>query len=55
MQRLGHVAKIAALLLFIVGGAGAVTACNTVEGVGEDVNAAGKGITRGAKNVKKDL
>ncbi len=55
MPRLGDMMKISALLLVFMGSASAITACNTVEGAGQDVNAAGKGITRGAKEVKKDL
>lgn len=55
MRRLSDLMKISALLLIFLGGAGAIAACNTVEGVGEDVDAAGKGISRGADNVKKKL
>ena len=33
----------------------ALGACNTIEGVGEDVQAGGKGIEKGAKSVKKKL
>lgn len=29
--------------------------CNTVEGVGKDVQSAGKGIEKGAKDVKEDI
>jgi predicted small secreted protein len=47
--------RVSLMLLFIFGGAGAITACNTIEGAGKDVDAAGKGITRGAKEVKKDM
>lgn len=45
-------------ILALIGGLGAMgtlSACNTVEGVGEDVSAAGRGVSRGARSVKKDL
>ena len=32
-----------------------LSACNTIAGVGEDVSAAGKGITKGAEKTKKKL
>lgn len=32
-----------------------LTACNTVAGVGEDVEAGGKAIQKGAAEVKKDI
>ena len=47
--------KILVLGLLFGGGAVTISACNTVEGVGEDVGAAGRGISRGARNVKKKL
>jgi predicted small secreted protein len=34
---------------------GIVAACNTVAGVGEDVSAAGRGITRGADQTKQKM
>lgn len=43
-------------VVFVLGmGSVGVTACNTVEGVGKDVSAAGKGVSRGAKNTKEKL
>lgn len=33
----------------------ALAACNTVEGVGEDVQAGGRAIEKGASEVRKDL
>lgn len=42
--------------VFVLGmGSVSVTACNTVEGVGKDVSAAGKGVSRGAKNTKDKM
>ena len=55
MRRLFDLLRVSALAVLLVGGAGTISACNTVEGVGKDVDAAGKGITRGAKKVKNDL
>ncbi len=45
------------LLKLLIGAAlmGAVSACNTVAGVGEDVSAAGRGITRGAETTKQRM
>ncbi len=47
--------KILALIAVMGGGGVGIAACNTVEGAGEDVSAAGKGISRGARNVKKKM
>ena len=33
----------------------ALAACNTVEGVGEDVEAGGKAIQKGAEKVSRDI
>lgn len=41
---------------FVIGVTGvAVTACNTVEGVGKDVQAVGKGVSKGAAKTKSKL
>jgi len=34
---------------------GALTACNTIAGMGEDVSAAGRGVTRGAETTKQRM
>jgi entericidin B len=34
---------------------GAVSACNTVAGVGEDISAAGRGLSRGAEQTKQKM
>lgn len=47
--------RVCAVVLLLGVGSFGVTACNTVEGVGEDVSAAGKGVSRGAKNVKDSM
>ena len=43
----------AAFLLSTVGVVS--TACNTVEGVGEDVSTVGKGVSKGARKVKRSM
>lgn len=49
------VCRMCAVVILLGAGSFCVTACNTVEGAGKDVSAAGKGISRGAKKVKDDL
>jgi entericidin B len=34
---------------------GAVSACNTVAGMGEDISAAGRGLSRGAEQTKQRM
>ncbi len=45
------------LLKLLIGAAllGTISACNTIAGVGEDVSAAGRGITRGAESTKQKM
>ena len=44
------------LFVLVVGSFGlSMTGCNTIEGAGEDVQAAGSGIEHGAKEVKEDM
>ena len=42
-------------LLFIFAATLAVSACNTVEGVGKDVSSAGEGISGGSKATKDKI
>ncbi|MEM7189466.1 MAG: entericidin A/B family lipoprotein [Pseudomonadota bacterium] len=42
-------------LIAIVLGFIALAACNTVQGVGQDIQDAGKGLERGAKKVEKAI
>jgi len=35
--------------------AGTLAACNTIAGMGEDVSAAGRGVTRGAETTKQKM
>jgi len=39
-------------LLLLSGAASLLSACNTTEGAGEDISAAGHAVTRGAEKVK---
>lgn len=55
MQKIADILKVSALLVILGGSGAAISACNTVEGAGEDVSAAGKGISRGAREVKRDM
>lgn len=41
------------ILLAVCAAALTTVACNTVEGVGRDVSAAGKAVTQGARDAKK--
>lgn len=45
------------LLKLLLGAAllGVVSACNTIAGMGEDLSAAGRGITRGAETTKQKM
>ena len=45
------------LVKLLIGAAlmGTAAACNTIAGVGEDVSAGGRGITRGADSVKQKM
>lgn len=45
------------LIKLLIGAAlaGAVSACNTFAGIGEDISAAGRGLTRGAEQTKQKM
>lgn len=43
------------LVITLIAGMLALTACNTFEGVGEDVEGAGEVIQEGAKDTKKAI
>ncbi len=45
------------LIKLLIGAAlaGTLAACNTVAGVGEDISAAGRGLTRGAEQTKQKM
>lgn len=49
MQKIQGWIKVAVITFSIAGAATAIAACNTVEGIGEDVQATGKGIENGAQ------
>ena len=46
--------RIAAIILGLAA-MGTLQACNTVEGAGKDVQAVGKGVSKGAKKVKSKM
>jgi len=45
------------LIKLLIGAAlmGVVSACNTVAGFGEDISAAGRGLSRGAESTKQKM
>jgi len=45
------------LIKLLLGAAlmGTLSACNTIAGMGEDVSAAGRGVTRGAETTKQKM
>ena len=43
------------LSLVLITAASALTSCNTVKGVGQDVSAGGKAITKSAEDVQKKM
>jgi len=45
------------LIKLLLGAAllGTISACNTVAGIGEDISAAGRGMTRGAEQTKQKM
>ncbi len=53
-MRKNIIAKLSIAALLLAAG-GSVSACNTIGGVGEDVSALGKGMTKGADSVQKSM
>lgn len=53
-MRMNIIAKLAFAAL-LLGAAGTISACNTIGGVGEDVSAVGKGVTRGANTAQQNM
>ena len=53
-MRMNIIAKLSIATLLLAA-AGSISACNTIGGVGEDVSALGKGVTKGADNVQKSM
>lgn len=53
----GSIAMKSLLLKLLIGAAlmGTISACNTVAGVGEDISAAGRGLSRGAEQTKEKM
>ena len=44
-----------ALGFLLLAGVGAISACNTIGGAGEDVSAIGRGVTKGADTTQKNM
>jgi len=44
-----------ALAALLLGAAGTISACNTIGGLGEDVSALGKSVTKGAEKTEKKM
>lgn len=53
-MRITIVAKLA-LAALLLGAAGTLASCNTIGGFGEDVSAAGSGVTKGAETTQKKM
>lgn len=55
--RQGDIAMKKLVLKLLLGAAllGVVSACNTVAGFGEDISAAGRGLSRGADQTKQKM
>jgi predicted small secreted protein len=47
--------KLLAIVFLLGAGTVVLNACNTVAGVGEDVQAVGKGVTKGAEKTKSKM
>ncbi|MEQ8700705.1 MAG: entericidin EcnA/B family protein [Bauldia litoralis] len=47
--------KLLAVAFLLGAGSVVLSACNTVAGVGEDVSAVGKGVTKGAQKTKSKM
>lgn len=45
------------IIKLLIGAAlvGTVAACNTFQGIGEDISAAGRGLSRGAEQTKQKM
>jgi predicted small secreted protein len=43
------------LMMIALGASLMLSACNTIEGMGEDIENAGEGISEGAEKVKKKM
>lgn len=53
-MRMNIIAKLA-LAALLLGAAGTISACNTIGGMGEDVSAVGKGVTKGSETTQKNM
>lgn len=41
--------------VLLLGAAGTMSACNTISGLGEDINTLGRGVTKGADDTQKKM
>ena len=41
--------------MLLLGAAGTMSACNTISGLGEDINSLGRGVTKGADDTQKKM
>jgi predicted small secreted protein len=41
--------------MLLLGAAGTMSACNTISGIGEDINSLGRGVTKGADDTQKKM
>ena len=53
-MRLRIIAKLA-LVTLLLSAAGTISACNTIGGMGDDVSAVGRGVTKGADTTQKKM
>ena len=53
-MRIKIIAKLA-LATLLLGAAGTISACNTIGGMGEDVSAVGRGVTKGADTTQEKM
>lgn len=53
-MRIAIIAKLAVAAL-LLGAAGTLSACNTIGGMGEDVSALGKGVSKSADATQKRM
>ena len=53
MRRCNFVRVLIGMLL--LGAVGTISACNTISGLGEDINSLGRGVTKGADDTQKKM
>ena len=53
-MRIQIIAKLA-LVTLLLSAAGTISACNTIGGMGDDVSAVGRGVTKGADTTQEKM